>query len=661
MRKPAPLILAAAVLILFVIQSAGTLVESIYILDLLNTSLDEKVLGILFFFSPLVALPFFRKSPHWLSWILFALLFITRGLVPHLGTSMRMVASGLASGAALGLLWLLLTARHGAAETQERTGWAAGLALAVSLSTLLRTTGRGVEYSLTPAGAWTGWLLAALLGLCLLQFEWSQKAVPQPSPRNGLLAPMLGIYLVLILVWFAFSAPAVIVRWTQSDYLPVVAAISLLSLLWVWLSLQFPGWMGRVSARSLFVWNLFFTLALVGTLLAHQVAFPPDLSSPAVVISAPSFWQQIPLVGMLLLFPVIFLDMRLFIGQLQQAALSTRQLAGGIILGGMLMVLLVFAYIFTNIWGYVAPISTLFRNLFWLPFLLLAGGISLLAWAGSHELPILTTDAPLERQRAWSIGLAVVFIVTLIFAWPVHKAPAVEVEKNSLVAMTYNVQQFNTEDGQKSFLQQLELVRQVNPDILALQESDSARIAFNNNDYVHYFAEQLGYYAYYGPTPVTGTFGTAILSKYPLQNPRAVFTFSDEDEIGVAEADVEINGKRVTLFNVHPDGSKEAKMIFAHTVLARVMEQPSVIVLGDFNMRDTDETYPLFDGALINAWTSVYPTKISPDGVDMSGRNRIDHIFTSADLHARNPQYLLPPASFTDHPTHWSELWWENP
>ena len=63
--------------------------------------------------------------------------------------------------------------------------------------------------------------------------------------------------------------------------------------------------------------------------------------------------------------------------------------------------------------------------------------------------------------------------------------------------------------------QQLALIRQVSPDILALQESDSTRISLNNNDYARYYAGKLGYYSYYGPKTLTGTYGTALLSKYP--------------------------------------------------------------------------------------------------------------------------------------------------
>ena len=171
----------------------------------------------------------------------------------------------------------------------------------------------------------------------------------------------------------------------------------------------------------------------------------------------------------------------------------------------------------------------------------------------------------------------------------------------------------------------------------------------------------MGYYSYYGPTTVAGTFGTAILSKYPLLNTRSVFTYSDTDEIGVAEAEIVVAGRRITIFDVHPDGSDTAKLVFAKALLQRSQGKPNVIAMGDYNLRDYEVAYKLINSVYTNAWTSVYPSKISADGVDMSGDNRIDHIFVSPTLRVRNPVYLLPPASATDHPIHWAEIYWGNP
>ena len=227
--------------------------------------------------------------------------------------------------------------------------------------------------------------------------------------------------------------------------------------------------------------------------------------------------------------------------------------------------------------------------------------------------------------------------------------------------MTFNIQEANDVNGEKSFERQLALIKKVSPDILSLQETDSTRISLNNSDYVRFYAESLGYYSYYGPTTVAGTYGTSILSKYPLVNTRTVFTYSDKDEIGVAEAEVEVAGRSFSIYDVHPDGSDTAMLAFARALLERSQANPYVISLGDYNLRDYEETYQLINRVYTNAWTSVYPSKISPDGVDMSGENRIDHIFLSPSLSARNPVYLLPPTSATDHAVHWSEVVWGNP
>jgi endonuclease/exonuclease/phosphatase family metal-dependent hydrolase len=322
---------------------------------------------------------------------------------------------------------------------------------------------------------------------------------------------------------------------------------------------------------------------------------------------------------------------------------------------------LIFVNIFSNVWGYIEPVSPPFRNTFWLAFFLLSAAISLLVWFGVHGKSAIKSESAAALPWIWVLLPAAIFLATLFFALPSARVTAAATGRISLTAMTFNTQQSNDDYGEKSVDAQLALIRQVSPDILALQESDSARISLNNNDYVRYFAEKLGYYSYYGPTPGTGTFGTALLSKYPLLNTRSVFIFSDKDETGVAEAEIEVNGMRFTLYDVHPDSSDLAMLVFAHTLVERSADKAYVIALGDYNLRDYEEAYQVIDSQLVNAWVSIYPTEISPDGVDMSGDNRIDHIFLSPNLQALDPTYILPPDSATDHPVHWTDIVWSTP
>lgn len=658
MRKNSLMIVAFGILFLFFIQVAGTLVESIYILDLMNTRLDEKALGLLFFFTPVLLIFFPKKVPGWLVWLFCGLLVIARGLTPYLNTAERMLAAGTATGSALILLAILAGANPRGSDRRNSGLWiSAGLALGLVFSVFLRTINFGLDYALTPPGGWAGWALGLVFVYLLSRLEW-QEPPAAGKPAGGLTPAVFGILMILTLLYFAFSAPAVIARWTEGNYALIVTLVSLSGLGWLWVTLARPDLPARLPPLWLNIWNVLFSLALTGTILAHTITFPAAPDSPAVIVGAPTWYQQIPLVLMLLLFPVIFIDARLLAQRFEQGVPAPRAFVPGLLGGTLALVLLTFMHIFTNVWAYVEPVSPFFRNKFWLPYLLPAAAITLLAARGGR----LAADAGQTPRRliplGWAAGLGLIFLLTETAAlWPLTLAP-VDQTKSTLLVMTINMQQANDKYAEHSYDRQLALMRKVSPDILALQESDSARISLNNNDYVRYYAARLGYYSYYGPKTVSGTFGTAILSRYPLRDTQTVFTFSDGDEIGTAEAKIEVAGRTISIFDVHPDGSDTAMLAFAKNLLERSRGQGDVIALGDYNLRDYEEAYQLIASELTNAWVSVYPAKISPDGVDMSGDNRIDHIFISKSLVASQPVYLLPPASATDHPVHWATISW---
>ena len=658
MKKAYPLVIAYGLFFLFLIQLAGTLVESIYILDLMNTSLDAKALGVLFFFSPMLLFLFRKKLPLGAVWLIFGVLFISRGITPYLNTLDRMIASGVGTGSALLLFpWLMISRTKGGSQVSSGTSGSTGFALAVGLSVLLRTLNYGIDVSLTTEGGWIGWGLGLLFVWVWTKLSWEENSEQnQSKPKIG--SPILGTYLVLTLTYFAFSAPAVIARWTQGNYVMIATAVSLLSTLWIFVGLFKSGLVEKVPHRLLFLWNLLFTISLTGTILAHRVSFPLAPDSPAVVVNAPTLLQQLPLYLMLVTFPVIFLDLRIFFDTLHKGNPPPRQFAPGMLIGSLVLVVLIFINIFTNVWGYVDPVSTPFRNQFHLPYLLSAGILALLIWRHKPMEPETRQVSNGVVSWGWSVFLVLMVLGTGVFALRTQRVQSGDANRNSLLVMTYNIQQANDVFGEHSYARQLALIQRVSPDVLALQESDSARISLNNNDYVRYYAARLGYYSYYGPTTVTGTFGTAILSKYPLQDPRTVFTFSDADEIGTAEAEITVGGHVLTIYDVHPDGSDTAMLVFARTFLERSSDKSMVIALGDYNLRDYEAAYRLISDVYINAWTSVYPSKISAEGVDMSGENRIDHIFISPTLSVRDPVYVLPPDSATDHPVHWAEIYW---
>ncbi|KAJ5103712.1 hypothetical protein N7532_004241 [Penicillium argentinense] len=55
-------------------------------------------------------------------------------------------------------------------------------------------------------------------------------------------------------------------------------------------------------------------------------------------------------------------------------------------------------------------------------------------------------------------------------------------------------------------------------DVIGFLESDNQRIIMGNKDVTQYIAEDLGYYADFGPGPNKHTWGSALLSKFPIVN-----------------------------------------------------------------------------------------------------------------------------------------------
>lgn len=652
MKKPASLIIAWGLLFTLLFQMVGTLVESIYILDLLNTTLDEKILGLIFLFSPIVLIAFRKQVPDWLIWVAYATLLVNRGVVGLLPTSARMLSAGFGAGAGL-ILMVLMLVKH---KDSRGATVGAGMALAVIISILLRTLNASVDFSLTPFGFWLGWLLGLGLGAALLPMQDEEVKLNTESDR-GNTGPVFGVMLVWTLAYFSFSAPAVIARWVEGNYAVIVSGVSLMAVVYLLTLIFKPIWLEKYLGENLVWLNVLFAASMTVAILAHRVPFPNSPEAGAVVVGSPRWYQQIPLYLMLLLIPVIFYDVQTFVSGIKIKIGAPAELVPGAILGSFALLVLTFMTIFTNVWGYVEPVSLFFRNKFWLPFALIGGLLVYLVFLSkkNHEKVKKPVDFRCDYRWVFTSLLVVGFAVTVFAAVRTGQVTVVGEDKDTLVVMTYNIQQANDIDGEKSFDDQLRLIRQVDPDVLALQESDSARVGLNNNDYVRYYASKLGYYSYYGPKTSAGTYGTAILSKYPLENPRSVYTFSDQDEVGTAEAEINVGGVTITIYNVHPDGSDQAMMVFAEALLARSGGKENIIALGDFNLRENEEAYQLIDARYKNAWIEVYETGVS-DEVDMVTHNRIDHIFVSEHFLVKDPIYLLPPNSKTDHPVHWAEI-----
>lgn len=96
------------------------------------------------------------------------------------------------------------------------------------------------------------------------------------------------------------------------------------------------------------------------------------------------------------------------------------------------------------------------------------------------------------------------------------------------------------------------LIRDAEIDVIGLLESDTQRIIMGNRDFTQYLAEDLGMYVDFGPGPNKHTWGSALLSKFPIVNSTHHLLPSPVGELAPAiEATIDAYGHMIDIFVFH--------------------------------------------------------------------------------------------------------------
>ena len=167
--------------------------------------------------------------------------------------------------------------------------------------------------------------------------------------------------------------------------------------------------------------------------------------------------------------------------------------------------------------------------------------------------------------------------------------PAMEVDGPNpltakLTALIWTIH-FGMDDfGVDSTHRLVEMVKKEQPGVVGILESDIARIMNGNRDVM----EALGYYIGlpnedYGPTTFDGTFGCALVTKYPIKYVRRYAMPSPVGEIAcLIHAKIEVSGELVNIFVGHwgntehvPDRILQSQLLGS---LARANPGPSVFL-----------------------------------------------------------------------------------
>jgi endonuclease/exonuclease/phosphatase family metal-dependent hydrolase len=625
-------------------------VEAAYTFGLLGTDIPPEIAYVLLLLSPFLLL-FFPKLVDIRGFMRAtgSLGFLCWAVSLPLGTRWRLLATGVGCG-----LFLLFLAARIRQVPRGSTEQALGLGVGVLLSVLVRAARRG-NLLLSDGFALVTCLAIAFLAVVLLLFtgrEIGEEPGAEQSRRGSLrsLGLSLGLFSALVVLYFGFTSPVVLARWGEVSYLTVmsVEAAALVIFLTVWLAL--PGF--RAPPGALFAWNLFFVAALALAVRLQQPSFSAATIYPLYAhdpgtLGKTAFW------AMLALHPVLYADFALLARALNEERPSPRGFVSGFAVSSLLLLLLIFSQIFTTVYDYIPVIGPLFRDRFWLvtsvPGVLLAFSILLARRGGfPHASP----------RPVWALGVLVVAAGALLTAGLTTvrpSVPAAGVEQKLLGILTYNLQQGYGKTGEKAYVQQLRAIRAVQPDIVGIEETDTARLAGGNSDLVRFLADELGMYSSYGPNPASGTFGVALLSRYPIQSARTFFMPSRGEQTAAIDARIVAKGKTLHVLVTHLDN--DGALAQQRLVVGRAAATESAeiaVAMGDFNFSPSTEQYRVTTAVLEDAWAQCAARRVDPGAPDPA--DRIDHIFLTKNTRVTRAQYL--PEGPSDHPAMFAEIGW---
>ncbi len=661
-----------SILLLFFLQLFSDYVESTYILLLMTLSLNQNTLVLLFMFSPIVLILFRKSIPDKLLVIAGAVLIGCRVIEPLFETTPRMIISGLGVGCFLILFPAFLLTSRPDKKDQFALTLGKSLALAIAASILLRTLNYTIDLSTYGWGQVIGWILAAVEVVMLIGFSRVMRSSGEPKSsldesvntqkpirKRRLTGVTLGLTTILFFVSFAFSSPGVISRWTEGSYIAIVTGVALMTAVFSLIMMYQPQLIARLNPHVIFLWNLVFIALFVMTVHINQIPFPDNPGPYPIISPSTTILHQIPLYLMILTFPIILIDFILLSHELVKLELVPTSRAAGIsfTLGsGVYMLVMLFALILTSVWGFVPVIGPMLRDLFWFIFLI-AGLVILVVIHFARDVTI-SIDKPSKLPRTETIIAGIViflFLGTLVGSLAFEARPvAPHSEPSSLRILTYNVAQGVNDVDVKNYDGQLELIREIDADIIGLQET--SKIA-GNTDVVRYFADKLHLYSYFGPKGVTGTTGVALLSKYPIENPHTLYHYSedvDRKQTATIEADIIVGSRTVTVYVTHTYGRTSAKVILQNDVLDAASGKSNVIFMGDFNFGPFSEPYNITTAVLDDSWWLKWPT--GTNGLGESNSGEIDHIFLSPGTTVLDCQYVTDPQS--DHPAYWADIQW---
>ncbi|MDF2722355.1 MAG: endonuclease/exonuclease/phosphatase, partial [Paenibacillus sp.] len=237
---------------------------------------------------------------------------------------------------------------------------------------------------------------------------------------------------------------------------------------------------------------------------------------------------------------------------------------------------------------------------------------------------------------------------------PQPRAAQLDMNRSSIVnlrTMSYNNKHGVGMDDVLDLDRIADVIAKADPDIVGLQEVDKHYSARSNwEDQGKYLAEKLDMHYAYGvnlnyapvsqsPEMAHRQYGTAILSKYPIEAYENVHLDSEKEQRGLLRATIQVEGVQVHFYTTHLGLTPEERTLQVQQVMQLVSQkkEPSIIV-GDFNAWSLSKA---MKPILSEYWDAFAKKSFANTSNSKIPYQRIDYILAKADRVQFSSQKVL--------------------
>ncbi len=155
-----------------------------------------------------------------------------------------------------------------------------------------------------------------------------------------------------------------------------------------------------------------------------------------------------------------------------------------------------------------------------------------------------------------------------------------------LTLASYNIRRAWGRDKQYSPERIARVIKEIDAEVVGLQEVDSCLSSESGLDQLSYIAQETGYQSIAGPTvwKENGHYGNALLTRHPVLSVKRIdLSVPGPEPRGAVYAEIDVAGLPVSVITTHLGLKRKERLYQVERLLELIDDKKRMILMGDFN------------------------------------------------------------------------------